>query len=86
MRSFGTVARFFLRHMKITRGLAKAWRKPPPEKKAGAMRILVFSTLYPNAAMPAHGVFVENRLRAFLDTVDADGKSHRAGSLVSVSK
>jgi glycosyltransferase involved in cell wall biosynthesis len=26
-------------------------------------RILVFSTLYPNAAQPNHGVFVENRLR-----------------------
>ncbi|MHA7873342.1 MAG: glycosyltransferase, partial [Hyphococcus sp.] len=36
------------------------------------MRVLVFTTLYPNAAMPAHGVFVENRLRAFLDRHDAD--------------
>jgi teichuronic acid biosynthesis glycosyltransferase TuaC len=27
-------------------------------------RVLVFSTLYPNAAQPNHGVFVENRLRA----------------------
>jgi glycosyltransferase involved in cell wall biosynthesis len=27
------------------------------------MRILSFSTLYPNAAQPIHGVFVENRLR-----------------------
>lgn len=36
------------------------------------MRILVFSTLYPNAAMPSHGVFVENRLRAFLQRHDAD--------------
>jgi glycosyltransferase involved in cell wall biosynthesis len=26
-------------------------------------RILTFSTLYPNAEMPSHGVFVENRLR-----------------------
>jgi teichuronic acid biosynthesis glycosyltransferase TuaC len=26
-------------------------------------RILTFSTLYPNAEMPTHGVFVENRLR-----------------------
>lgn len=30
------------------------------------MRILTLTTLYPNAAMPAHGVFVENRLRALL--------------------
>lgn len=29
-------------------------------------RILVFSTLYPNAAVPQHGVFVENRLRHLL--------------------
>ncbi len=27
------------------------------------LRVLVFSTLYPNAAQPNHGVFVENRLR-----------------------
>jgi len=27
------------------------------------MRLLVFSTLYPNAAQPHHGIFVENRLR-----------------------
>lgn len=38
------------------------------------MRILVFSTLYPNAAQPAHGVFVENRLRAYLKKYDADVK------------
>jgi glycosyltransferase involved in cell wall biosynthesis len=30
------------------------------------MRILTFTTLYPNAAAPHHGVFVENRLRAFV--------------------
>lgn len=29
------------------------------------MRLLTFTTLYPNAAAPAHGVFVENRLDAF---------------------
>ncbi|MHA1112894.1 MAG: glycosyltransferase family 4 protein [Alphaproteobacteria bacterium] len=31
------------------------------------MRILTFTTLYPNAAQPHHGVFVENRLRHLLD-------------------
>ncbi len=36
------------------------------------MRFLVFTTLYPNAQMPAHGIFVENRLRAFLQRHDAD--------------
>jgi glycosyltransferase involved in cell wall biosynthesis len=30
------------------------------------MRLLTFSTLYPNDAQPAHGVFVENRLRHLL--------------------
>ncbi|NKB58171.1 MAG: glycosyltransferase [Alphaproteobacteria bacterium] len=33
------------------------------------MKILTFSTLFPNAAQPVHGVFVENRLRHLL----ADG-------------
>jgi hypothetical protein len=32
------------------------------------MRILTFSTLYPNDAAPAHGVFVENRLRHLVGT------------------
>ncbi len=36
------------------------------------MRFLVFTTLYPNAQMPAHGIFVENRLRAFLQRHGAD--------------
>jgi glycosyltransferase involved in cell wall biosynthesis len=30
------------------------------------IRLLTFSTLYPNAAQPNHGVFVENRLRQLL--------------------
>ena len=30
------------------------------------MKILLFSTLYPNAVMPHHGIFVENRLRHLL--------------------
>lgn len=30
---------------------------------AGVPRILTFTTLFPNSAAPAHGVFVENRLR-----------------------
>ncbi|MEK7265868.1 MAG: glycosyltransferase [Pseudomonadota bacterium] len=29
------------------------------------MRLLTFTTLYPNEAAPSHGVFVENRLEAF---------------------
>lgn len=38
------------------------------------MKFLVFTTLYPNAAMPTHGVFVENRLRAYLKKYRADIK------------
>ena len=32
------------------------------------MRILTFSTLYPNEAQPTHGIFVETRLRFLLDS------------------
>lgn len=34
-----------------------------PEVRARKLRILTFSTLYPNAVQPSHGVFVENRIR-----------------------
>ncbi|HEX2114562.1 MAG TPA: glycosyltransferase family 4 protein [Alphaproteobacteria bacterium] len=37
-------------------------RNPSPDP-AAPLRILTFSTLYPNAAQPSHGVFVENRIR-----------------------
>ena len=36
------------------------------------MKVLTLTTLYPNAAMPSHGVFVENRLRAFVEKSRAD--------------
>ncbi len=36
------------------------------------MRILTLTTLYPNAAAPAHGVFVENRLTDFAARSGAD--------------
>lgn len=36
------------------------------------MRILTLTTLYPNAAQPAHGVFVENRLHAFAERSGAE--------------
>lgn len=32
------------------------------------MRLLTFSTLYPNAARPNHGIFVERRLRCLLES------------------
>ena len=35
------------------------------------IRLLTFSTLYPNAARPNHGVFVENRLRELLASGEA---------------
>jgi len=40
---------------------------PPP----GPIRLLTFSTLYPNAARPNHGVFVENRLRHLVASGEA---------------
>ena len=38
------------------------------------MRLLSLTTLYPNAAAPAHGVFVENRLAAFAERHHIDIK------------
>ncbi|MEX6633608.1 glycosyltransferase [Hyphococcus lacteus] len=38
------------------------------------MRILLFSTLFPNAVSPSHGVFVENRMNAYRQKYDADVK------------
>ena len=35
------------------------------------LRLLTFSTLFPNAAQPNHGIFVENRLRHLLATGEA---------------
>ena len=32
------------------------------------MRLLVYTTLYPSAARPRHGIFVEQRLRRLLET------------------
>jgi teichuronic acid biosynthesis glycosyltransferase TuaC len=32
-------------------------------REIAPVRLLTFSTLYPNAAQPSHGIFVENRLR-----------------------
>ena len=34
----------------------------------GVIRLLVFTSLYPNAAQPRHGVFVEERLRHLVDS------------------
>ena len=42
------------------------WRWPP-----GPVRLLTFSTLFPHAGRPNHGIFVENRLRHLLATGEA---------------
>ena len=39
--------------------------------KQRPLRLLTFSTLYPNAAQPNHGVFVENRLRHLVASGEA---------------
>jgi glycosyltransferase involved in cell wall biosynthesis len=36
------------------------------------IRLLTFSTLYPNQAQPHHGVFVENRLRHLIESGEAE--------------
>lgn len=41
---------------------------------APPLRVLVFSTLYPNEAQPNHGVFVENRLRHVVRTGAIEAK------------
>lgn len=41
-------------------------REPAAEPGNRAFRIVTFSTLFPNAVQPTHGVFVENRLRHLL--------------------
>lgn len=42
------------------------------EVRARRLRLLTFSTLYPSAARPTHGVFVENRLRQLVATGEAE--------------
>ena len=45
------------------RGHEAAAPRPAPDRLARPIRLLTFSTLFPNNARPNHGVFVENRLR-----------------------
>ena len=42
--------------------------------RARTVKILTFSSLYPNAAQPYHGVFVENRLRHLVDSGHVDAR------------
>src|SRR5262249_22991508 len=41
------------------------WLEPGPDRMIATrrLRILTFTTLFPNAAQPNHGIFVESRLR-----------------------
>ena len=38
------------------------------------MRILTFSTLYPSASRPQHGIFVENRLRHLVASGEVEAR------------
>ena len=38
------------------------------------MKVLTFSTLYPSAARPIHGIFVETRLRELLKSGEVDAR------------
>jgi hypothetical protein len=44
----------------------------PPAGEAKRMRILTFSSLYPNRAMPNFGIFVESRLRHLVGSGEVD--------------
>ncbi len=46
-------------------------RQGPRRKTMETLRLLTFSTLYPNAARPNHGIFVENRLRHLVASGEA---------------
>jgi len=46
----------------------------PLRDPARALRVLTISSLYPNAAAPNHGVFVENRLRRVVATGRAEAR------------
>lgn len=41
---------------------------------AAKLRLLTFSTLFPNSAAPSHGVFVQNRLRHLIDSGEAESR------------
>jgi hypothetical protein len=43
-------------------------------RSAAMIRILTFSTLFPNNAQPSHGIFVETRLRHLLKSGEVEAK------------
>lgn len=38
----------------------------------GRLKVLTFTSLYPNSRQPSHGIFVENRIRRLVDTGEVD--------------
>lgn len=50
----------------------RADSRPAPALSVRPIRLLTFSTLYPNPAQPNHGVFVENRLRHLVASGEAE--------------
>lgn len=53
-------------------GEAATARRGAGQARTRPLRLLTFSTLYPNAAQPNHGVFVENRLRHLVASGEAE--------------
>ena len=47
---------------------------PLPQDLKRPLRVLVFSTLYPSASRPQHGIFVETRLRELLKTGEIEAR------------
>lgn len=52
----------------VPRSIRRNGALEPEARGARMIRLLVFTSLYPNAAQPRHGVFVEERLRQLVDT------------------
>lgn len=47
---------------------------PSHARPSRPIRVLTFSTLYPNSEQPAHGIFVENRLRHLISTGEVESR------------
>lgn len=48
--------------------------QPADPTRASPVRVLVFSSLYPSATRPSHGIFVETRLRELLKTGEVEAR------------
>jgi len=49
------------------------------------MKLLTFSSLFPNTVKPSHGIFVETRLRYLLASGQVESKVVRARALVPLA-